>query len=256
MERPSSHLKFHRAQEHMSAFDVAAQWWVQRQPHRIAYEVDAEAGVKQVVVIADEQPPMRLSLIAGDAIQTLRAVLDHLVVELATAEYGSSLPNEIEEDLAFPITTSRDKFRVARRRGRLECVPARAQAIIHRLQPYRRRDQWREDPLWALHELSNIDKHRRLPLLGSHLTEVNFERVSGAVQRMEIGGGGPFKDKAVLAWWSPPEADVNVDLGPVFTQIAFGEGTPVAGRPVADALTEINAYVGRVADTLRPFAES
>jgi hypothetical protein len=253
VERSSSHLKFHRAQEHLSVFDMAAQWWLQSQPHRVTEEVDAEAGVKQVVVIADEQPPMRLSLILGDAIQNWRAVLDHMVVELATEEYGETLPNEIEKNLAFPITTSKENFRDARKRGRLYCVPAQAQAFIYRLQPYRRGDDMTTDPLWILQELSNIDKHRRLPLLGAVVSEVTYDSIEvQSVGMLDVGGPGAFKDKAVLVKWSPPDAEVKVNLGPVKTQIAFGEGTPTAGQPVADVVREINRYIGAIGDKLRP----
>jgi hypothetical protein len=254
VERPSSEWKFHRAQEHFSAFDMAAQWWLKRKTHRIVEEIDDQADVKQILLVADEQPPLRLSLIAGDAIQNMRSALDHLVVELATAEYGGPLPHEIESKLAFPITTCRDKFRAARKRSRLTCVPARAQAVIQRLQPYRRGD-YRTDLLWVLQELSNIDKHRRLPLLNTLLHSVKIERFqSSDVRQFSPGIVGPFKEKTVILSWSPSNAEVDVELGPILIEIAFGEGTPVEGQPVTDTFNALNRYVAAVADQLADVA--
>jgi hypothetical protein len=38
--------------------------------------------------------------------------------------------------------------------------PERAQVTIKRLQPHDREPEFRSDPLWQLHELSNAEEHR------------------------------------------------------------------------------------------------
>ena len=196
--------KLRRSGEHLRAFDEAAKWWTEEHPYRISEEIDEKAGEKRIVVFAEGEPPDRLSLILGDAIHNLRSCLDCVVVELARTNSGGYLMPRIEEDLAFPITTSRSKFKSALRMGRLSCLPIRAQALIQGLQPYRRKDGIERDPLWVLHQLSNIDKHRRIPLLRSVVKSVMYERIAiGSVESLAVHVPTAFKDKAVLVTYSP-----------------------------------------------------
>jgi hypothetical protein len=231
----SFHLKLRRAREHFGAFNEAAKWWLETEPYRVAQEIDAEADTKQVVVIADRQPPERLSLMLGDAIQNLRSSLDYLIGDLARASSSGYLMPSIERDLQFPITTKRASLKGAvRHQARLRLVPLRAGALIQKLQPYRRGQNPATHPLWILHQLSNIDKHRRIPLLMAVVSSVDYDSVRvGSVGSLTMGGTGPFKHKAILLAYSPANADVDVNLGSVRVDIALGEGLPAAGQPVA-----------------------
>lgn len=243
MQRASFIHKFNRSQEHLHALDQAVKWWLGDEPYVVASEINAESGFKEVVITAQEQPPARFSLMAGDAIQNLRSTLDHLVVEIARVNSGGYLMERVERDIMFPITTSPQLFRNARKRGCLGCVPPRAQALIRLMQPYHNGDEWTRHPLWVLHQLSNIDKHRRLPLLQSTVPELQVAKIRfRQVREFSLGASGPFKDKAVLASWDP-DAEVEVDLRAVTVEVAFGEGTPLPGAPLLQSLADLSQII-------------
>src|SRR5207253_22303 len=108
MADPASYvLKFNRAQEHLDTLNQIVQWWFQTHPYRVGEDVDPESGFKEIAVFADDQPPERIALVAGDAIQSMRSSLDHLIGELARFASGGYLMPKVEEALQFPITTSK-----------------------------------------------------------------------------------------------------------------------------------------------------
>lgn len=224
--------KLRRAQEHLVAFNNAYEWWISNQPHRVAEEIDTETDTKRIVLIADQQPPERLSLILGDAIQNLRAALDYLVADLARHASGGHLMPRVESALQYPVATSRPLFKDALRRGRLGCVPARAQARIQHFQPNRRGHDAASHPLWMLQELSNIDKHRRLPLLSGVVASTEQSIDIGHAEWFQAGMTGPFEGKAILIAYGPADADVKVDLTTVSVEIVLGKGLPGEGQPV------------------------
>lgn len=98
------------------------------------------------------------ALLAGEAIQNLRASLDHVVYA------GTSKPSD---QVQFPICTDATRFRRAAVK-RLDGVPADMQAAIERAQPYQLTPEAPDrDALSRLQELSNVDKHRALTAVAS-----------------------------------------------------------------------------------------
>lgn len=247
--------KLRRAREHAKALNDAVQWWLESQPYRIAEEIDTKTDTKEFVVIAERQPPVRLSLMLGDAIQNLRSALDYLVGDLARHNAGGHLMPKIESDLMFPITTSPGAFKHAvRRQARLGCVAARPAALIQRLQPYRHGQDPTAHPLWVLHQLSNIDKHRHLALLMSVVRGMSGQDIRiGSVNSFGYGKLGPFKDRAVIAYYSPADADVDMDLGQVAVGIALGDGLPGAGNDPRTVFGALFRFVG--VEVVNPLAD-
>src|SRR5207248_1277573 len=103
----------------------------------------------------------------GDALQNMRASLDHLALALAEANLGERSPPEVEEESQFPIYTDPGRWRRGHAR-RVGSVSDDARAIIEGLQPYQRGDDWKSHPLWVLRQLSDFDKHRRVPVVGTY----------------------------------------------------------------------------------------
>ena len=107
--------------------------------------------------VEQEAPPEDWPLLAGDAIQNLRAALDHIVYAASGGE----------EQTKFPIFTDPAKFQ-QKAPGMLKGVPASVVATIEKAQPYR---NYPPDPaqtmLVRLQDLSNLDKHRTLATIAS-----------------------------------------------------------------------------------------
>jgi len=120
-----------------------------------------EATVEQVnpnqlkaeaLAIGRRPMPEDWSLRAGEAVQNLRAALDH-------ATFAKSPTNEFTQ---FPITTSRRQFKAASTKD-LEGVDEETRAIIEKHQPWNvAPEQPNEAGLELLRRMSNADKHREL----------------------------------------------------------------------------------------------
>jgi hypothetical protein len=122
--------------------------------------------------------PDHWSLLAGEAIQNLRAALDHSVWR-AWRDVKENTGNG--DHTQFPICDSPGRFKSSARH--LEGVPGPVRAAIERAQPY---NGWPQEPaltmLSILRELSNADKHRALAVIA---TTVDFEMI-GVGDRVKI----------------------------------------------------------------------
>ena len=124
-----------------------------------------------------EAPPSEWPLLAGEAIQNVRAALDHAI----WAAWRSVAANSGEGNhTQFVICDEPAQFKDVRRR--LKGVPEPVRALVERSQPYNR---WpkapADDALSILRRLSNADKHRTLAVVAS---AVEFEMI-GLDQRRE-----------------------------------------------------------------------
>jgi hypothetical protein len=102
--------------------------------------------------------PAEIALVAGDAVQNLRASLDYVATELV-ASHGGDIGSA-----QFPISATENAFiqnvrawKRSRRAGPLDGVPATSDAFafIQSVQPYQRGRLAKRDPLYALQFLSN-----------------------------------------------------------------------------------------------------
>ncbi len=98
-----------------------------------------------------------LALIVGDAFYNMRASLDQLVWSLASL---SGIPKGTQ----FPILEVLTKKTSDRFCSQTAGVPEEAICEIKFLQPYNRGAAYKLHPLWRLHEMCNLDKHRRIPV--------------------------------------------------------------------------------------------
>lgn len=117
------------------------------------------SGVKLIAEFSE--PPLILSIFAGDCLHNLRSALDHLVWQLVVTNPIPSVPSVNNQ---FPICSDPKAWdsAVNTKRGRLDGVPSKAVAIIEEFQPY----HFTPDtihPLTWLRDLSNLDKHQTLP---------------------------------------------------------------------------------------------
>ncbi len=133
-----------------------------------------------------EQPaPYPLAVKIGECLHNMRSSLDLLAYELAAAS-TKLLPDDVAESSEFPIFGDEDKsgqpgigrsafFRTTKAGTpapgsgiyKIRGIDPRTQTDIERLQPYNRGSHFREDPLWILHKLDRINKHRLLHVVAA-----------------------------------------------------------------------------------------
>lgn len=143
---------------------------------------------------------------------------------------------------------------------KLACVTARAITEIEKVQPYYARPDWRKHPLWVLHELERVDKHRRLHVVLSAPEGVwldppppgvgwNIEYMEGGADVLE----GRTELKRYRAFLAGTNEPTEVNLRPAL-RVVFEKGPPAYEGAVVETLTAIrDCITDTVIPPLRPF---
>jgi hypothetical protein len=266
---PKELLKLGRARKQLQDLEVVIKQWLAEGHYTVVTKADKERPYYVVLATAETIPLDPFSILIGEFIQSLRSGLDHLVFGLA-AKFTVPLPGDIAKDSEFPIFGDIDsKGRSGAGAGmfrnnglrKIRGLDPRAQAIIEALQPYHRGNAFTTDPLWKMHELSRVDKHRDFHLIAYHFEGafLNIPKCRNA----KLGPGiidikdGPIEQDTIIARYPAtpvfPSLKMHVDFQPA-VDIAFPQGSAVAGEKVIDALTSMyNHIVQNVVRPLEPF---
>jgi hypothetical protein len=138
------------------------------------YEIKTELDYRKRVVgraVNVKTPGPEFGALIGDCVHCLRSALDQLAYQLALS-HTDPLPESWAKSSAFPIFETGPLFRGEKkgRRGaahKMRGMSPSTRRTIERLQPYHRKTNPLLHALWQLEELSNLDKHRLLPLTGA-----------------------------------------------------------------------------------------
>lgn len=180
-------------------------------------EHDQDGGLKVFAEQVERLPP-DLPLIIGDAIQSMRNSLDHIVFALAELNNPRGLTPDQEKKVQFPVP----ERRLVGIPKELASLGAAAAAAVIGVAPAGQPHDLHDSPLWALHKMSNRDKHRALALIVAVASP-------GAVELVGYVSGGSFT-KATL---QQGQKSVIVTIGPgskvdpqiaVRPSVAFGSG--------------------------------
>jgi hypothetical protein len=184
------------------------------EPCEFLREDDTQNGF-HIIRMKVKDIPDEIPLVFGDLLYCLRSSLDQLVWCLAKMNATPGYP----EHTQFPILEQRN---IPRFNRQTTGVPTKALEIIESLQPYNAPtpDGIRENLLWRLNKLCNIDKHTRIPVHG----------VTGIITWDTFVPSGPdkvslaqFDDNAVMK--IPLSLKAQVALNPRVPEfkIVFGD---------------------------------
>lgn len=198
-------LKVERAKEHLDVLDAKLSEFSKTQPFRVTHYEDVQNGryiMRLQIPIIDP----RLAVIAGDAVYNLRSSLDHIAWQLALLTkdrpYGRTEFPIVGEDTPENI---RGFKRVTRD------IPSNAIDEIKALQPYLRGPAYKDDLLWKLDKLCNIDKHRVIPAQGTALDNIKIPiGIKPTFSTLDDAAivTMPIAVKAQMAFAPPPTADI------------------------------------------------
>ena len=154
-------VKIERAKKHLR--DLAAE--ILTLTHTTIVHRDPKTGVPPNPITFMWNPDFKtvptlsfdVVAISGDIIHNLRSALDHLAHQLVFVGSPHLTTSTISRNIGFPIAESMAKYE-AIKVGKVEGMRPEAKKAIDRLKPYKGGN----DPLWRVHELDNIDKHRAL----------------------------------------------------------------------------------------------
>jgi hypothetical protein len=236
-----------------------------KHPYRIVEKLDSHTGEYVVKFQIRKPPPLKLSILVGDCLYSLRSSLDHLAYSLLIkALAGKPIPSKILTASEFPIFRDPVKYR-SKRVAIIGGIEPRAQAKIDALQPYNGRPNNRIKSLWILNQLTNVDKHRTFNLtysygiigMGGGPRPVELAPDDDIeVDSFDVQVGGPLKNQTeIIRYRAFTKRDhrqvrMNFNVSPfvVFSQ------RPVKGVPVLEVLMQIiNCIEKDVFPVLKPF---
>jgi hypothetical protein len=157
--------KVERAQKHLLELPSAIDTFHKSNPHAVSTRRDPQTRKLIYYASRAEPVPLSLSTIAGDAVQNLRAALDHLHQHLLMVGTNNPAPSKGKE-ASFYIDGDSNQPTHYRTSAPAKVQGLRQDAInaLNAVEPYK---GGKGHDLWVLNELSNIDKHRTLVMVGS-----------------------------------------------------------------------------------------
>jgi hypothetical protein len=268
-------LKFDWASKNLDLLHDEIRGLVNKDTHGVLDKYDPKHG-EYVRYILGEDPPPRWSLLIGDVAHNFRSCLDHIAWQLAIARSPTGKPEDYWENvgqIAFPIFKSRSKYRGQPNRKpakqpvwRLDGVLQPHGRQMRKCQPYMRRDAPESHPLWLLHGLSNIDKHRVLhttvvdiddpipaaPTLSRKVIDPETGEIEMIYEWPEGLRGGDVAMHVYVTAGGPTEGDVRLE-GNVPFQVEIDQpGTVLHEQPVLRLMDGIRDAVANVLAAFRP----
>ena len=257
----STHLKMIRAYESLKTLQQVTQGFLEGNPYAVHRQFDPDSREHFITASVDQRAPVEdWSVHIGEAVHNMRSSLDHLAWQLTISASGDP-PDPLPKDwrrIEFPIFSTQAGWdgKVGWKR-KIWGVSPQNRARIERLQPFCCGEATAtRHPLWVLHELDNVDKHRSLNIVGAAMSVSHLEFVGLGSGHVELRhqSTGPFQDGAEMArFLIPPEFHTQVEVNDRYRfDVAFDKGPPAYGGRVIATLTAIYAMVGC---TLRAFLD-
>lgn len=146
-------VKIKRAEKHLR--DLAAELLAARNVRTTVVGPKTSPHTGQTVrgLVTLPRLPFDAVATAGDIVHNLRSALDHLAYQLVIVGSGKEPSRRVE----FPIAKDLATYEAEKAR-KLEGMRPPAIEAIDNIKPYKGGNE----PLWRIHELDNIDKHRTL----------------------------------------------------------------------------------------------
>jgi hypothetical protein len=161
-------LKVERANKHIRDLNGAIVAFMATNPYNISTKRDPDTR-RPIYFVAEVKPvPPEIIVILADAIQNLRATLDHLAYQLFLV--GSAGGAGTGKRVYFLITRDIAEYR-KNSAGRVKGLRQDAIEEIDALEPY---GGGKGNDFWVLHGLNNVDKHRALVAAGSSFGSVDL----------------------------------------------------------------------------------
>lgn len=217
---------------------------------RFLFDPDGQAGEHALSVFRLPAIEPEWQLIIGDCLFNLRSALDHLAWQLVLLDGKQPV-----EKTQFPVRESpfnKNGVRLPRPNLTPEVDSLKILDALEAVQPYvapHIAGDAKTSPLWMLHRLNNIDKHRLLLVLVSvtNIREMwwGWDDVWGRAPHVKINSSA-LKDGSPIAWFNFHGAGPPEDFNPhPAVQITIDESdTPrLRNVRIADVLNTFISWV-------------
>lgn len=263
--------KVERSQKHLDELRSELAAFLATTPYTIGTTRDPETRRLIYYVTGVLDTPVSIALIAGDVLQNLRSALDHLAHQLIAIGTGRPGPFLYAY---FPILNDAAGYK-AGKNGLIKGMRPEAVKTIDAIKPYKGGN----DPLWRLHKLNQIDKHRVLITVGSVFQSVDLGGYGLRNMLKAMPPDSPTREalaemvekNALQAFFKPanrtfplkvgealfidgPDAEVDEKLQFRF-EVVLSESNITEGEPLVETLEAITASVGNVIGQLAPLLD-
>jgi hypothetical protein len=225
--------KLDRALHHLEDLRNEVNSFDDLNPHEAVKEFDPKRGGYHLT--ADVPPiPSDIPLIAGDFVSNARAALDQAIFALA-----KGTKTRDPHGTQFPIMKSSDDF-ICRGKPMMAALPVEARTVIETMQPYHRTELG--DRLRLLAALSNLDKHRTIPVVGASLGVLAIRYQPGERDRFGRMEGGDSVEEGQITAFLPIRGDGEVDFqAEVSFGVAFGKARGISRTPTPSSTAAFSA---------------
>jgi len=254
--------KVDRAKEHVNYLKVLSKKFLDSSPYKVQANHNNQTGEHEWFLTEAADIPADISLVAGDALQNMRSTLDHLVWQLIIVNNQAPKPGIT----GFPITETAQEYTTAKIRRKINGLSRTAESAIDALKPYKGGN----DPLWRLHCMNNIDKHRLilsaasvmalhhlLPSQKREITQMFFGSNPTATSPPDLTNlfikpaTATFPLEVGKKFFSLPQSEMENDftfrLG-----IAFNEPGIVQGESIVDTIQQLFGLVDNIVNIFAP----
>ena len=250
----NSKLRLKRARNQFDALRAETKEWCKTESFTVAVEKDVNTGEHVLLAKGVKDLPACWSVIAGEIIHNCRSALDNAIYDLTIRHAGGPVKGS-----EFPIFWNLDRFK---RDGirKVSGVSPDCGTFIKSTQPFNS-DEPKKTTLWILHELSNIDKHRTLPLLESvtSVSDVSLTGITGGIglSNISLGSPGPFKANTEIARWKTDisdtgHVDVKFHLARTIT-LDITEPAYIDGASLIDIFDQLGTLCTGIVNDLEKF---
>jgi hypothetical protein len=250
------YMKLVRALEDLKEVHTEAMNYMRSEPHGVRFEFYADQGEQRVraLLVVKRPPPLRLGILAGEAVYHMRGALDHLVYQLALLNVphpsGTQFPLALDERVYRAVKPGKKH---SPRDSMLNGVSEEHRAIIDESQPYHDGERAKMNPLYVIGQFANADKHRFIQAAYGRPDSIKVEPNADGVEldvrlpvlEPPIDEGTELFNVRVIEGY----ADVPMNYGIRFT-LAYGTGRPdfVSRRYIVLAGERINKIIQTVDD--------
>ena len=162
--------KIERANKHITDLNNALRAFGATNPYRVGIKRDPDTRKPIYYMAKVDAVPAEISMILGDAVQNLRASLDHLAQQLCLVGSGGA---GYRKNTSFFIAPNASEYeRLVSRK--VEGMRQDAVDVLRALEPYKGGNG---NDFWVLHSLNNIEKHRAIVTAAATYRSVDIGRI-------------------------------------------------------------------------------
>jgi hypothetical protein len=232
-------LKIERANRHINELNSALVAFLKTDFYKL--HINTELAGQNVLTLDAKPLPNDIPLMLGDAIHNLRAALDIMACDIVTHAGGT--PSKYTY---FPVRDTRQELVAIINGGEIKIAGQDiCDLIVDVVKPYKGGN----DPLWSLHQIDIMDKHRLL------IPTVNITQITGVCAHddnhntftnMTLGVDAGGRLQAIST-----SARMHItNYGYPSFGIFFPKGGALEGQPLILTLYQLSQVVSGVIQTI------